>query len=377
MDKVMNPFALTTYRGPAYFCDREAETKQLTELMLNGHNITLFALRRLGKTGLIHHVFHSFSNTKKLSCIYLDIQATQNLAEFTNQLATAVYNHFPVEKSAGKKVMALFQRFRPLISFDELTGKPTISLSIENQTQKENSFGQILQFLDQQQLRIIMAIDEFQQILSYPETNTEALLRSHMQQLKNITFIFCGSNQQMMHEIFNSAKRPFFASTTNLSLGFINQEIYKNFIRQQFSANQRTIDDESLNYISQWTRLHTFYTQYFCSVLFTKNKKHTTIKDVYETAVSILNLNESTYFQYRNLLTSAQWQLLSAIAKEEQLFKPQSKAFIQKHKLGTPALVKRGLDALLKKEIIFHNTSVEMPYYEVYDKFLMRWLQYK
>lgn len=374
---MLNPFALTTYRGPNYFCDRAAESKLLTELMLNGHNITLFALRRLGKTGLIQHVFHPFNNSKKLSCIYIDIQATQNLVEFTNQMATAIYNHFPVQKSLGKKIVELFQRFRPLISFDELTGKPTISLSIENQTQKENTFGQILHFLDQQQLRIVIAIDEFQQILAYPETKTEGLLRSHMQQLKNITFIFCGSNQQMMGEIFNSAKRPFFASSTNLSLGFIDQEVYKKFIRQQFNDHQRNIDDESLDYICQWTRLHTFYTQYFCSALFAKNKKNNTIEDVYETALSILRLNESIYFQYRSLLTNAQWQLLEAIAKEEQLFKPQSKEFINKHKLGTPALVKRGLDALLKKEIIFHNTSVEKPYYEVYDKFLMRWLQYK
>ncbi|MEY3198778.1 MAG: hypothetical protein RJA13_736, partial [Bacteroidota bacterium] len=30
---------------------------------------------------------------------------------------------------------------------------------------------------------------------------------------------------------------------------------------------------------------------------------------------------------------------------------------------------------LLNKEMIFYNSSVEKPYYEVYDKFLMRWLQ--
>ena len=56
---------------------------------------------------------------------------------------------------------------------------------------------------------------------------------------------------------------------------------------------------------------------------------------------------------------------------------PQSKLFIGKYLLGTPALVKRGLDALLEKEMIFYQSGVEKPYYEVYDKFLMRWLQHK
>jgi len=52
-----------------------------------------------------------------------------------------------------------------------------------------------------------------------------------------------------------------------------------------------------------------------------------------------------------------------------------SKYFIAKYNLGSPSIVKKGMDALVKKEMILHNTGVETPYYEVYDKFLMRWLQ--
>ena len=63
------------------------------------------------------------------------------------------------------------------------------------------------------------------------------------------------------------------------------------------------------------------------------------------------------------------------MAKAEQVHHSQSKKFIQTFKLGTPALVKRGLDALLEKQLIFFNSSVEEPYYEVYNKFLMRWIQ--
>jgi hypothetical protein len=40
-------------------------------------------------------------------------------------------------------------------------------------------------------------------------------------------------------------------------------------------------------------------------------------------------------------------------------------------------MVTRGIEALLAKEMIFHNTTAEKPHYEVYDKFLMRWLQHK
>lgn len=377
MKKELNPFISTGYREPTYFCDRKEESRQLTQLMLNGVNVTLFAIRRLGKTGLIHHVFYPYQTSRKIICIYVDILATKNLEEFTNQLATAVYNRFPAQKTIGKKIMELFQRFRPIISFDELTGNASLSLTMQTKAQKENTIGQIFDFLDQQNVKVVFAIDEFQQILEYPEKNTESLLRTYIQLLKNISFIFCGSNQKMMHEIFNSAKRPFFASCTNLNLGFIDENEYKTFIQKKFNQNNRTITEECLDFVCKFTQLHTFYTQYFCFTLFSKNKKDNTLEDARETALGILQLNENSYFQYKNLLTTSQWNILCAIAKEEKVYQPQSKKFVLSYQLGTPGLVKKGIEALLKKEIIFYNTGVETPYYEVYDKYLMRWIQRK
>ncbi len=225
--KTLNPFISSGYVAPNYFCDREEESKLLTEMMLNGTNVTLFAVRRLGKTGLIHHVFFPFQNSKEIVCIYVDILSTENITSFTNKIATAVYNKFPPQNSLGKKIVELFKRFRPVINYDELTGSPSLSLTIETQAQKEQTIGNILNFLDKQGVKVVFAIDEFQQILTYPESNTEAILRTYIQQLQNTSFIFCGSNQKMMHEIFNSAKRPFFASCTNMSLDPIDEKYTK------------------------------------------------------------------------------------------------------------------------------------------------------
>jgi AAA+ ATPase superfamily predicted ATPase len=370
-----NPFVPVGYTGPDYFCDRKEETGLLTRYMQGGVHVALFAIRRIGKTGLIRHVFHPYASGKKIACIYLDILPTQDLGDFTNQLATAVYNRFPPQMSLGKRIMEMFQRFRPTITFDELTGAPSVTLTLDTKARRESTLNQIFTFLDAQKMKVVFAIDEFQQILEYPETNTEAILRSQLQKLKNTSFIFCGSDQKMMQQIFNSAKRPFFASCSILRLGPIDKKEYKKFIASHFRKNKRLIDDECLDFICDWTCLHTFYTQFLCFTVFAKNIKEYKLQDVQETAAEILALNESVFFQYRNLLTSAQWNLLRAIAREEQVFKPQSKSFIHKHNLGTPALVKRGIDALLDKEMIFYQSGVEQAYYEVYDKFLMRWLQ--
>ena len=90
----------------------------------------------------------------------------------------------------------------------------------------------------------------------------------------------------------------------------------------------------------------------------------------------MLQEREAIFFQYRNLLTAKQWQLLRAIAKEDKVFQPYTKSFIGRYNLGSSAIVKRSLEALLQKEMVYKNTSIEQPYYAIYDKFLLRWLQH-
>lgn len=370
-----NPFIITGYKSAIYFCDREKETKQLTQYIENQVNVSLFAFRRLGKTGLIKHVFASLKKEKNLVCIYVDILGTNDNSSFVNQLATAIYNAFPKNNSIGKKIIKAIQSLRPVIQFDEFTGQPSIAINTITQQQKERTIASLFEFLDDQNVKVVFAIDEFQQILEYPEKNTEAMLRAQMQQLKNTVFIFCGSNQKMMHEIFNSAKRPFFASCTPLYLDYIDKEKYKHFIRKIFIKAKRSIEEEALEFICDWTLLHTFYTQYFCNALFAKNFQNINLEMVYQTATEIMEVNENTFYQYRNLLTKTQWKLLKGIAINEKLYHPNAKDFIAENDLGSPSVVSRALESLLTKEMIFYNNSVERPYYEVYNKFLMRWMQ--
>ncbi|MEX1191505.1 MAG: ATP-binding protein [Brumimicrobium sp.] len=372
--KNKNPFLISGYQEEAYFCDREEETEQLIKYIENHVNISLFAYRRLGKTGLVKHVHYKLKNKKSIVCIYLDILGTTELKSFTNLLATSIYNAFPKNNSIGKKVIKAIQSLRPTINFDEFTGSPSVSFNIDNVKQTQTTIQQLFQFLDNQNIQISLAIDEFQQVLEYPEKNTDAILRTQMQELQNIQFIFCGSNQKMMHEIFNNAKRPFFASCTPIHLGYIQREKYTHFIKEKFNTSKRKIDKEALDFICDWTMRHTYYTQYFCNFIHASNHTNINLDIVHSAANEILKVHENTFFQYRNLLTASQWKTLKAIGKEEQLFQPNAKSFIQKYRLGTPSSVNRVIQSLLTKEMIFYNTSVEKPYYEVYDKFLMRWL---
>ena len=90
-----NPFPLSGYHGPDYFCDRKQETDALIRNITNGVNTTLLSLRRMGKTGLLFHVMETLIRQKKAQCIYLDAYTTQDLRAFTNALASAALKTFP------------------------------------------------------------------------------------------------------------------------------------------------------------------------------------------------------------------------------------------------------------------------------------------
>jgi uncharacterized protein len=375
MEQVLNPFMTSGYPGSAYFCDRQEETRLLLSHIKNNNNITLFALRRLGKTGLIHHVFNQLSASKKTICIYIDIFPTTNLKEFTNRLATAIYSRFPEKKGIGQRFLSFLKLLRPVFSYDALTGNPEVTLDLGQPKEYEKTIQQLFAFLDSQSAKIVIAVDEFQQITTYPEKNVEALLRTYIQQLKNTRFIFCGSNQRIMTEMFANAKRPFYGSCINISLDFITQEQYSAFIVNHFKLKGRHITKEAVDFILEFTQSHTYYTQLLCNQVFATNSKQVTLENIQSVCASLLAQNENTWYQYRSLLTKAQWNLLTAIAKEEKVTKPHASQFIKKYDLDSASLIKRGLEALLTKEMVYYYTQTKEPFYAVYDKFLMRWLQ--
>lgn len=370
-----NPFKLKGYHSPTLFCDRESETERLISNTKNGVNTTLLSIRRMGKTGLIHHAFQQLEKDNKWRSVYVDIYATKSLSDFTNQLATAILQTYPQEKAIGKKFIELLKGFSPSISYDSFTGMPEVKLSFNNEQQKHYSISGLFNFLEKQKTNTIIAIDEFQQISTYPETNTEALLRTVIQQLKKTQFIFSGSHRHLLIEIFNNVKRPFFASTEPMLLNTIPNGKYKSFIKRLFTKNQKKIDDVSIDFILKWTKTHTYYTQALCHKVFQLSNKIITLKEVYNACDNILREQEVVYFQYRKLLTKGQWNLLQAIAKEDIVQQPTNNIFIRKYELGGSASVLRSLNSLIEKEMIMEEIDKEgKSSYQVYDCFLSRWL---
>ncbi|HAN18548.1 MAG: ATPase [Bacteroidetes bacterium GWC2_33_15] len=368
---LLNPFPTSGYYGPDYFCDRENETSQLIRDIKNGNSTTLIAIRRIGKTGLIHHTLKILP--KEWKGIYIDILATETLTEFLNTLATSIIQAVPQKSSIGKKFWNFIQSLRPIITFDLLTGMPQASFDI-TQKNAELNISAVLKFIDSQDFKTVIAIDEFQQILNYPEKNTDAWLRTIIQQLKNVVFIFSGSQQHIMTELFASPSRPFFRSAQFLKLGKINKDIYAEFIIRKFEEYHKHIDKQIVHEIIEWCNGHTYYVQQLFNRIFFVTQENATIEIWHQQANLLLNEQEPVFINYRNLLTSAQWKLLKAIAVEGEVYSPTSKDFISKYGLGSSAALLRSLNSLRKYELIYSDSdSGRKTFYSVYDVFFQQW----
>jgi len=373
MKKDINPFLVKKYISKSYFCDREEELDLLFRNAKNGIDTTLISPRRLGKTGLIYRFFEHLEEEKSMDFVYVDIYSSRNLSDFIMLLAEAILEKFSIKSSVGKKFMKLLRSFRPLFSFDEITGAPQVQFNFQSVSDQEFTLQKLLQFIDLQSKPVVVAIDEFQQIANYPEKNIEALLRTCIQQLKHVNFIFSGSQKHTLMEMFLSAKRPFYASTQFINLESIQADKYKLFIRQNFEKGKRNISTDSIDYLMDWTKGYTFYTQSICNRLY--NYRKIDVDIVKKECLQLLNENEPVYFQYRKLITSKQWNFMVALAKEESVSQIYTQEFSRKYDLGAASTIKRILDALLEKEMILESASKDGSSFCVYDVFLMRWLQ--
>lgn len=371
-----NPFIIKSYESKNLFCDREEELQMMLRNCVNHTDMTLISQRRMGKTGLILRLFDELRDTRPdIHTIYLDIFATRTIDDFIKMMAEAAMRSFKSQTTIGDKLLAFIKSLRPQFTFDSITGEPQLQIAYQSAHEKEYTLRGLFEFLDSQQEHIVIAIDEFQQICDYPEKNMEALLRTYVQQTHNMTFIFCGSKRHIMANIFANEKRPFYNSTVLMSLDKISEVSYSSFIRRLLTERQRSVDDDALQFILEWTRRHTYYTQQLCHTIYANGSTQINIEDVKQACIQLMKQGEAVFLQYRQMLTEKQWNFLIAVAKEGCVRQITSASFLKRHKVGTPSVSKRLAESLCEKGLLNDESQIDGTIYSVADVYLSRWME--
>ena len=367
-----NPFIYEGYEGPEYFCDRKEETEELIANLQNGRNTTLVSPRKIGKTGLINHVFNRIKQQDKDAvCIYIDIFHTQNQYDFVQTLGKAIVEERLLDtRTPMSKVLSYFSHWRPTISPDPVTGNPTVSVAIER-SNTEYTVKSIFEYLKQSGKEVYVAIDEFQTITDYPEQGTEALLRSYIQFIHNVHFVFSGSKQHLMYEMFGSPKRPFYQSTAMMTLLPLHEDVYYDFTSRWFEGKKGSFSKEVFQQLYSLFDGYTWYLQSILNRLYEMERHVTDYQQVREAILSILKDKSSQYEMVLTFLTDNQRNLLKAIAKDSCVAQLQANDFIRKHELPSASSIKKALTVLMEKDLVYQTYKG----YIVYDRFLDLWLK--
>ncbi len=372
MKTIKNPFVTVGYVSEEYFCDRKDETIRLIDEVTNGNNLVLISTRRMGKTGLIRHSFLQKELDSKYYTFFVDIYATKSLRDFTFALSKVIVESL---QSFGKKALKEFIRtvksLQPGITFD-ISGTPSFNLSLGDIQAPEATLDEIFSYLSAADKPCIVAIDEFQQIISYPENNTEAVLRTHIQHCNNARFIFAGSQRHVLGNIFLGAARPFYQSASMMYLDSIALPEYIRFAQDHFSQHRKTIDAGVIEAAYIQFEGITWYIQKALHVLFNAVSEgdNCSLNLLPEAIQTIIGSYEYAYVETLFRLPVKQKELLIAIAKEGKTTEPTSGAFVKKYKLSSASSVQAALKGLLEKDFITREQDV----YRVYDLFLAAWL---
>lgn len=366
--KPRNPFVVAGYAGAEYFCDREAETRRLLSAVDNGRNVTLIAPRRYGKTGLIRHVQSMLP--KGFAGIYLDIFALRNLSEFARTFASAVVGSLdtPVEKAIAS-VARFFKSCRPTATPQE-DGSVKFSFDVVPQRAGE-TIAETFSYLKRRERCAVIAIDEFQQILQFPESGTEALLRGLVQDVPWTRFVFSGSRHHLMGEMFLSAKHPFYQSTDMMSLGAIGRDAYAEFAHRHFSNARSPFKRGAFDALYDRFDGITWYVQAVLNRIWEAGIGFASPTQV-ESVVRELVEERSLVFRdlYFSQSESAQ-DLLQAIASEGVARNVFSGDFLRRHALKATSTVRSTLNALVADDIVYRTETG----YVIYDRLFGEWLK--
>ena len=327
----------------------------------------------MGKTGLIRHIFHQMEAEKQAKCYYVDLYKTDSLASLVEQLAITVLGSLDTtEKKIIKQVTTFFKSLRPLLGFDSLTGVPTFMVDVKPEL-AEHSLAEIFSYMEQSGQLCIIAMDEFQTIADYKENNMEALLRSHIQHLSSVHFIFSGSQRHVLENMFTSANRPFYQSTQIMNLYEIGEQSYYEFAKKKLETHHQELPADVFGLLYQTLAGHTWYVQMLLNRLYESGEPSISMTVIDKVLTGIIDENEATFQTFMRLVTPAQAKLLRAIAREGSVQQALSQSFISQYQLGASSTVRSAIKTLVEKELILDSQGA----YQVYDRFFSLWLKRK
>lgn len=369
----LNPFKVGRLIPDEYFCDRDQETATLIKHVANGRNVALISPRRLGKSGLIGHLFQQPEIVQNFYTFYIDIYSTRSLSELVYAWSKELHRKLvPVKSTWSEQFFKFMSSLRVGFKLDAVTGEPTFDLGLGDIKSPDITLDQLFEYMESADKPCLVAIDEFQQIAEYGDSGVEAALRSKIQRCKNTSFIFAGSKRHVMSMMFNSPKKPFYQSAISMGLEPIPQDTYVRFATELFEQSGRSITPDVVSAVYQTFDGVTWFVQMLMNELFSLTPMGTQCTNALleEAMQNVVMSQEVQYKELLSLVPPKQKQVLQAIAREGRATGITSAQFIRKYQLPSASSIQSAVKGLIEKEILTFDDGC----YRIYDYFLSYWI---
>ena len=340
--------------GGDNFTDRIEETKRIKLDFENGINVILISPRRMGKTSLVKKVI-SEMNTPEIKVVYMDIYDCRCEYDFYNRFAETIM------KSTGnqlEQVMENIKRFlvrvSPKLSFSpEPNSEFSVSLGI---TPRDYSPEEILDLPEriakEQGIKIVVCIDEFQQIGEFSDSLTvQKRLRGVWQHHQHVSYCFFGSKKHLMENIFQSRRMPFYQFGEMLHLKCIPTEYWVPFICSRFEKYGKKISEEYAARICHTVKNYSSYVQQLAWNVMAETEIEVNEESFTEGFNALLEQNSSLFIQQTEGLTTYQLNFIRLLCNGiHSGFNTQS--VVEQYSLGSKSNVDRIKKCLIDRELI-------------------------
>ena len=367
-----NPFAYSNYVTGESFCNRKKELSELLRYIKGSQNVLLYSHRRYGKSSLIRQVFREIKKKNlNVGTMHVELYGTISEKDFITKSFQGLNQLESNFEKLLKSVSNALKSIKLNLSIDSATGGTSVSPCFDAVDEK-TVLEELMNILSKysQKRRLVIAFDEFQEVAGYTEDGFEKRLRSFIQQHSNICYIFSGSQQHLITEMFNSNKYAFYKLAESFPLEKIETKYYIPWVKNLFSQKNVHLPVEQIEEIVARFENHPMYIQNFLFHLWEEPGKK-------EFSPEIINKVENTIIEKRSLEHTVLWETLSINQKKTlklillnngyNLFNAGS---LKSVNLKTGSLVTKALSSLKKKEIIVKNGN-----YQIQDIVFKKWLQ--
>ena len=258
----MNPFKFGTVVRNEFFTDRVMEVELVKQMLDSENHLVLISPRRFGKSSLIDKALVEM----KRPSITIDLMKVVSIEDLASLILKGVFRLYKMEKV--KHLMSHF-RIAPTVSYNPMTDGWDVSFvpMPDNSTIALEDALTLLEKVGRPDARLIVVLDEFQEVDEIDKKLTK-ILRAVMQRQEGLNYVFMGSQESMMEEIFENKKSPFYHFGQRMSLKKIPYEDFYAYIIERLPEMPAENKSNIASQILAFTNVHPYYSQQLAAAVY-------------------------------------------------------------------------------------------------------------